>query len=319
MMAAYLGFRFVDAADCILFSSDGELDKERTDAAVRSAYEQYRNIVIPGFYGSLPNNRVRLMPRGGSDITGAIVSAALGADIYENWTDVSGIFMADPRIVPEPKPIPTLTYDELRELSFMGATVLQEDSILPVTEAGIPLNIRNTNEPDNPGSLIVDKVMTEESDDDRFITGIAGRKNFTVLSLQKRKLKVSESLRKVLEILERFHIEAENITLGLDTFSVIVSSSSLENNEFEVIGEIRKTVQPDKLETQDGISLIAAVGRKMMFRPGISGRLFNALGENGINVRTIAQGADELSILVGVYNKDFDKAVRVLYESFART
>ncbi|MDO5139420.1 MAG: aspartate kinase, partial [Oscillospiraceae bacterium] len=319
MMAAYLGFRFVDAADCILFSSDGELDKERTDVAVRSAYEQYGNIVIPGFYGSLPNNRVRLMPRGGSDITGAIVSAALGADIYENWTDVSGIFMADPRIVPEPKPIPTLTYDELRELSFMGATVLQEDSILPVTEAGIPLNIRNTNEPDNPGSLIVDKVLTEESDDDRFITGIAGRKNFTVLSLQKRKLKVSESLRKVLEILERFHIEAENITLGLDTFSVIVSSSSLENNEFEVIGEIRKTVQPDKLETQDGISLIAAVGRKMMFRPGISGRLFNALGENGINVRTIAQGADELSILVGVYNKDFDKAVRVLYESFART
>ena len=319
MMADYLGFQFVDAAECIFFSSDGELDKEKTENAIQSAYGQYGKIVIPGFYGSLPNNRIRLMPRGGSDITGAIVSAALGADIYENWTDVSGILMADPKIVKDPKPIPTLTYSELRELSFMGASVLQEDSILPVREAGIPLNIRNTNEPENPGSLIVEKVLSEDSDDDRFITGIAGRKNFTVISIQKRNLNVSESLRKVLEIMERFHVGVENITLGLDSFSVVVSSASLESVEFEVIGDIRKTIQPNKLETQDSISLVAAVGRKMTFRPGISGRLFNALGENGINIRTIAQGADELSIIVGVQNKDFDTTIRVLYEGFARS
>ncbi len=319
MMSEYLGFHFVDAANCIFFSSDGELDKMRTDSAIRSAYEKYGEIVIPGFYGSLPNGRIRLMPRGGSDITGSIVSAALSADIYENWTDVSGILMADPKIVPDPKPIPTLTYSELRELSFMGASVLQEDSILPVREAGIPLNIRNTNDPDNPGSLIVEKVLSEDDDDDRFITGIAGRKDFTVISIQKRNLKVSESLRKVLEILERFHIGVENITLGLDSFSVVVSSASLENMEFEVIGDIRKAVQPDKLDTQDGISLVAAVGRKMTFRPGISGRLFNALGNEGINIRTIAQGADELSIIVGVQNEDFETAVRVLYEGFARS
>lgn len=319
MMSEYLGFHFVDAADCIFFSSDGELDTMRTDSAIRSAYEKYGEVVIPGFYGSLPNGRIRLMPRGGSDITGSIVSAALSADIYENWTDVSGILMADPKIVPDPKPIHTLTYSELRELSFMGASVLQEDSILPVREAGIPLNIRNTNDPDNPGSLIVEKVLSEDDDDDRFITGIAGRKDFTVISIQKRNLKVSESLRKVLEILERFHIGVENITLGLDSFSVVVSSASLENMEFEVIGDIRKAIQPDKLDTQDGISLVAAVGRKMTFRPGISGRLFNALGNEGINIRTIAQGADELSIIVGVQNEDFETAVRVLYEGFARS
>ena len=197
--------------------------------------------------------------------------------------------------------------------------MLQEDSILPVREAGIPLNIRNTNDPDNPGSLIVEKVLSEDDDDDRFITGIAGRKDFTVISIQKRNLKVSESLRKVLEILERFHIGVENITLGLDSFSVVVSSASLENMEFEVIGDIRKAVQPDKLDAQDEISLVAAVGRKMTFRPGISGRLFNALGNEGINIRTIAQGADELSIIVGVQNEDFETAVRVLYEGFARS
>lgn len=318
LMAAYLGFQFVDAAECIFFSSDGELDKERTYSALNSAYEQYGKIVVPGFYGSLPSKRIRLMPRGGSDITGAIVAAALGADIYENWTDVSGILMADPRIVSDPMPIPTLTYAELRELSFMGASVLHEDSILPVREAGIPLNIRNTNDPDDPGSLIVERVLAEEGDDDHFITGIAGRKNFTVISLEKRNLSISEAIRSVLETLEKFHISIDNITIGLDTFSVIVSSAALHNVEFEVLGDIRRNIQPDRLDTQDDIALVAAVGRKMMFRPGISGRLFNALGVNGINVRTIAQGADELAILVGVKNDDYDNTVRVLYEGFAR-
>ena len=319
LMAAYLGFTFVDAANCIFFDSDGEFDKEKSDKAIQNAFETHGNIVIPGFYGSLPNHKIRLMARGGSDITGSIVSVALHADLYENWTDVSGILMADPKIVTDPNPIPTLTYAELRELSFMGASVLQEDSILPVREAGIPLNIRNTNDPENPGSLIVERVTAEETDDDRFITGIAGRKNFTVISLQKRNLNVADALRKVLQILDRYHLSIENITLGLDSFSLIVATAAFENGEFEIIGEIRKICQPDRLETQDGISLVAAVGRKMTFRPGISGRLFRALGDNGINIRTIAQGADELSIIVGVQNKDFDTTIRVLYDGFVRT
>ncbi|MBR2591732.1 MAG: ACT domain-containing protein, partial [Oscillospiraceae bacterium] len=178
---------------------------------------------------------------------------------------------------------------------------------------------RNTNDPENPGSLIVERVTAEETDDERFITGIAGRKNFTIISLQKRNLNVADSLRKVLQVLDRYHLSIENITLGLDSFSLIVATSAFENGEFEIIGEIRKICQPDRLETQDGISLVAAVGRKMTFRPGISGRLFRALGDNGINIRTIAQGADELSIIVGVQNKDFDTTIRVLYDGFVRT
>lgn len=316
LMAEYLGYTFIDAAKVVFFSFDGSLDTEKTYSAIREAYEQYGTIVLPGFYGSLPGGRVKVMARGGSDITGSLAAAALNADVYENWTDVSGVLMADPKIVDNPKPISMMTYAELRELAFLGASVLQEESVQPVREAGIPLNIRNTNRPQDFGTLIVEKVDEENMYHDRFITGIAGRKNFTSLTVVKHNMSVPEVLKDVLEIFVKYHASVEHITLGLDSFS-LVTSAAMGDAIFEAIADIQKTVQPDDISTQEGLALIAAVGRKMTFRPGISGRLFNALGEKGVNIRTIAQGSDELSIIVGVDNKDFDTTVRVLYEGFA--
>ena len=218
--------------------------------------------------------------------------------MYENWTDVSGILMADPRIVPNPKPISRITYAELRELAFMGASVLHEESVQPVKEKSIPLNIKNTNRPQDAGTMIVDSIDREESRE-RFITGIAGRRNFTIITLSKRNLSTCGTLRQALEVLDRYRVPALGDAL------------------YSVIADIKKTCSPDTVEVQDGIALVAAVGRKMTFRPGISGKLFQALGDNGVNIRTIAQGADELSIIVGVENDKFETAIRVLYDGFA--
>ena len=317
LMAEYLGFSFVDAAECIFFGLDGQIDREKTDAAISQALERHGRIVIPGFYGVLPTGRVKVMSRGGSDITGALAAAATGADVYENWTDVSGILMADPRIVKDPKPIARITYSELRELAFMGASVLHEESIQPVKELGIALNIRNTNRPQDPGTMIVDSVEEAEDGRERFITGLAGRRNFTILTVLKRNMNASHSLRQTLEILDRYKAPVEHITLGLDSFALVVSTAALGDGIFEVIADIRKTCRPDDVQLQDGIALVAAVGRKMSSRPGVSGRLFRALGEHGVNIRTIAQGADELAITVGVDNSQFETAIRVLYDGFA--
>ena len=317
LMASYLGYTFVDASDVIFFSFDGTLDSEKTYAAILKAYNDFGNIVIPGFYGSLPGGKLKVMARGGSDITGSLAAAALKADVYENWTDVSGVLMADPKIVDNPKPISMMTYAELHELAFLGASVLQEESVQPVREAGIPLNIRNTNRPQDFGTVIVEKVDEEDMYHDRFLTGVAGRKNFTSITVTKHNMSVPETLKDVLEIFVKYHASVEHITLGPDSFSLVTSSSAMGDAIYEVIADIQKTVQPDDISTQEGLALIAAVGRKMTFRPGISGRLFNALGEKGVNIRTIAQGSDELSIIVGVDNKDFDTTVRVLYEGFA--
>lgn len=316
LMAAHLGYQFVDAAECMFFGFDGQIDRERTDAAVTAALEKFGKIIIPGFYGKLPTGKIKIMSRGGGDITGAIAAAAVKANVYENWTDVSGILMADPRIVDNPRSIPTITYSELRELAFMGASVLHEESIQPVKEAGIALNIRNTNCPGHPGTMIVDSIA-EEYNDDRFITGIAGRKNFTILTLQKRNMNTTTTLRNALEILDRYKAPVEHITLGLDSFALVASSAALGDAVYDVIADIQKTCRPDDVQVQDGIALVAAVGRKMNSRPGISGRLFKALGEHGVNIRTIAQGADELSIIVGVENHKFETAIKVLYEGFA--
>ena len=317
LLAEYLGYAFVDAADCVFFQIDGSIDREKTDAAIASAVREREKVVIPGFYGSLPNGRIKVMTRGGSDITGALAAAAVQADVYENWTDVSGILMADPKIVPDPSPIPQITYAELRELAYMGASVLHEESILPVKEKGIPLNIRNTNLPDHPGTMIVEQIPAEEGVQERFLTGIAGRRNFTVLTVRKRNMETTAVLRQVLEILERFHAPAEHITLGLDSFALVTPSAALGDSLYSAIAEIQKDCAPDDIQVQDGIALVAAVGRKMTFRPGISGKIFRALGEHGINIRTIAQGADELSIRVGVDQADYETTVRVLYHSFA--
>ncbi len=316
LMAEYLGYTFVDAADCILFGFDGHIDREKTYTAIKEAYEQYGNILIPGFYGKLPGGKIKLMSRGGSDITGAIAAAAVQADVYENWTDVSGILMADPRIVKDPSPISKISYAELRELAYMGASVLHEESILPVKEPGIALNIRNTNRPQDEGTMIVDSIEEEEADE-RFITGIAGRQNYSIITVVKRNMDLSGSLRRALEILDRYHAVVEHITLGLDTYAFVTATEPLGDSIYDILADMQKSLRPDELTVKDGISLVAAVGRKMTSRPGISGKLFKALGDNGVNIRTIAQGADELSIIVGVENADFEKAIRVLYEGFA--
>ncbi len=318
LLAEYLGYRFVDAADCVFFGFDGQIDKEKTYAAIADALDRYERILIPGFYGKLPTGKIKVMSRGGSDISGALAAAAVNADVYENWTDVSGILVADPRIVDNPAPISTITYAELQELAFMGASVLHEDSILPVKEKGINLNIRNTNRPQDPGTMIVDEVAEGDgSEEERFITGIAGRRDFTILTVSKRSMNTSLCLRQTLEILDRYHVPVEHITLGLDSFALVASTKALGDSVYDVIADIQKTVTPDDVNIKEGISLVATVGRKMTSRPGTSGRLFHALGKNGINIRTIAQGADELSIIVGVENADFEKAIRVIYERFA--
>ena len=317
LLAEYLGFAFVDAADCIFFGFDGQIDREKTDAAIAAAIMEYKKILIPGFYGKLPTGRIKVMTRGGSDITGALAAAAVNASVYENWTDVSGILMADPRIVENPSPIARITYAELRELDFMGATVLHEESIQPVKERGIALNIRNTNRPQDAGTMIVESIEEKEQSRERFITGIAGRRNFTILTVQKRNINISLTLRQALEILDRYKAPVEHITLGLDSFALVASSAALGDGLYDVIADIQKTCRPDDVRVQDGIALVAAVGRKMTFRPGISGKIFQALGESGVNIRTIAQGADELSIIVGVENDKFETAIRVLYDGFA--
>ena len=316
LMAEYLGYRYVDAADCVFFGYDGQIDRDRTDRAIAEALAAHGRILIPGFYGRLPTGKIKVMSRGGSDITGALAAAATDADVYENWTDVSGILMADPRIVPDPRPIAKVTYAELRELAFMGASVMHEDSIQPVKDKGIALNIRNTNRPDDPGTLIVGEA-DDRDESERFITGIAGRRNFTIITVQKRDMNANATLCQALEIMDRYHAPVEHITLGLDSFALVSGSAAMGDALYDVLADIRKTCRPDNVRVQDEIALVAAVGRKMSSRPGISGRLFKALGDAGVNIRTIAQGADELAITVGVENKDFETAIRVLYDGFA--
>ena len=274
LMAAFLGYAFVDAADCVFFGLDGSLDRETTDAAIAEALERHGRIVIPGFYGQLPTGRLRVMSRGGSDITGAIAAAAVNADIYENWTDVSGILMADPRIVDNPAPIEKITFAELRELAYMGASVLHEESVQPVKERGIP-------------------------------------------TVYKHAMKLSHSLRQALEIYDRFDVPVEHITLGLDSFALVSPTAVLGDAVYDIIAEIKKNCRPDEVDIRENIAMVSAVGRKMSSQPGVSGRLFRALGDEGINIRTIAQGSDELAITVGIENEQYEKAIRVLYSSFA--
>jgi len=317
LMAAFLDFRFIDAADWIKFNFDGTVDQESTYEALR-AQVWGTGVVIPGFYGLMPDGRIRTFSRGGSDITGSLAAAALDADVYENWTDVSGILMADPRIVDDPQTIPEVTYDELRELSYSGAQVLHEGSIFPVREKNIPLNIRNTNAPEDPGTIIQERFH-HDSDPNRFITGITGKKDFTIISLSKRGMGGEVGvLRKVLSVLERYNISVDYVPNGIDNVSVVMPTESVASSLYSIMGEIQRDVEPDTLDVHDQIAVVAAVGRKMAFRPGISGKIFAALGKAGINIRMINQGPDELNIIFGVDNRDFKNAIRVLYESFVK-
>ncbi|MEE1328000.1 MAG: aspartate kinase [Oscillospiraceae bacterium] len=315
LMAAYLGFQFIDAVDWIKFNFDGTVDQESTYEALQSQVLGL-GVVIPGFYGLMPDGHIRTFSRGGSDITGALAAAALEADVYENWTDVSGILMADPRIVENPQPIPEVTYDELRELSYSGAQVLHEDAIFPVREKNIPLNIRNTNAPEDPGTMIRER-FDGEHDPHRFITGITGKKDFTIISLSKRGMSNQVGvLHKVLTVLVRHGISVDYVPNGIDNVSVVVPTEMIASSMYTILGEIQTEVEPDTLDVHDQIAIVAAVGRKMAYRPGISGKIFAALGEAGINIRMINQGPDELNIIFGVDNRDFAEAIRVLYHSF---
>ena len=318
LMAAYLGFQFIDAVEWVKFNLDGTVDQETSYEALRKLVILGEGAVIPGFYGLMPDGHIRTFTRGGSDITGALAAAALNADVYENWTDVSGILMADPRIVDDPQAIPEVTYDELRELSYSGAQVLHEGTIFPVREKNIPLNIRNTNAPEDNGTMIKEKFDTP-CDPDRFITGITGKKDFTIISLSKRGMANQVGvLRKVLTVLERHKISVDYVPNGIDNVSVVMSTEDVAPYLYTILGEIQQEVEPDTLDVHDQIAVVAAVGRRMAFQPGVSGRLFAALGEAGINIRMINQGPDELNIIFGVDNRDFKAAIRVLYNSFVK-
>ena len=317
LMAAFLGFDFVDAADWIKFNMDGTVDQDASYSALRGLVHG-TGVVIPGFYGVMPDGRIRTFSRGGSDITGALAAAALDADVYENWTDVSGILMADPRIVENPQAIPEVTYDELRELSYSGAQVLHEGTIFPVREKGIPVNIRNTNDPEAPGTMIRESFQTD-TDPQRFITGITGKKDFSIVSMSKRGMSNQVCvLRSMLSVFERHGISIDYTPNGIDNVSVVVPTEAVAPCLYTILAEIQQEVKPDSLAVHDQIAVVAAVGRKMAFRPGISGKIFAALGQSGINIRMINQGPDELNIILGVDNKDFAEAIRVLYNSFVK-
>ena len=318
LMAAYLGFQFIDAADWVKFNFDGTVDQEKSYEELRNRITPGAGAVIPGFYGAMPDGTIHTFSRGGSDISGSLAAAALDADVYENWTDVSGILMADPRIVDDPQTIPEVTYDELRELSYSGAQVLHEDAIFPVREKNIPLNIRNTNAPNDAGTMIMESFENDH-DQNRFITGITGKKDFSIIALSKRGMSNQVGvLHKVLSVLVRHNISVDYVPNGIDNVSVVLPTAAIERDLYTIMAEIKRDVQPDTLDVHHHIAVVAAVGRKMAFRPGISGKIFAALGEAGINIRMINQGPDELNIIFGVENTDFADAIRVLYNSFVK-
>lgn len=318
LIASFLGYDFVDAAGLIKFDAKGRLLIEDTDKALKEELEKHENAVIPGFYGSTPDGNIKTFSRGGSDITGSLVARAIGADVYENWTDVSGFLMADPRIVKNPKQIANVSYKELRELSYMGASVLHEDAIYPARMANVPINIRNTNKPEDPGTMITAEGYHDGMDDDGpIITGIAGSKNFTVVALYKNMMSAEKGfVRRILGILDDYDINFEHLPSGIDTVSVVMSNDSLGDRLDEVLDAFRQRLQPDSIDVFEDMALIATVGHRMSYRPGVSATLFNALGKAGVNIRMIDQGSSEMNIIVGVENKDFQKAIRAIYEAF---
>lgn len=315
ILAELLGYDFVDAAEIIFFDKNGMFDSERTNEAVARRLGQHERAVIPGFYGCMPNGEIKTFPRGGSDITGAIIARGVNAEAYENWTDVSGFLMADPRIVENPKSIRKITYRELRELAYMGASVLHEDSIFPVKKAGIPVHIKNTNAPDDPGTVIVNEA--EPVTCTGGITGVAGRKGFTVIAIEKTLMHVELGFgRRLLSILESNRISFEHMPSGIDTISLVIADSQLDGKLEKVLGEIKAQLNPDAVEVHSNMALIATVGRGMAHTPGIAAKLFTALGNEGINVRMIDQGSSEINIIVGVENEDLERAVRAIYYAF---
>ena len=317
IMAAYLGYEFIDAADVIRFGEDGSFDEETTNQLLAKRLEDSKGAVIPGFYGAKADGTIVTFSRGGSDVSGSLVALAVGADLYENWTDVSGFLIADPRIVKNPRSIETITYKELRELSYMGASVLHEDAIFPVRKAGIPINIRNTNAPEDKGTLIVEGTCRQPK---YTITGIAGTDGFASITIEKAMM-ISEIgfCRKVLQVFEEHDISIEHMPSGIDTMTIFVHKDEFEEKEQQVLSAIHKTVKPDHIELESDLALIAVVGRGMRATRGTAGRIFSALAHAHINVKMIDQGSSELNIIIGVRHDDFKNAIRALYEIFVVT
>ena len=314
LMSNYLGYDFIDAADAIFFDESGNYDAEKTNSVLSLELSKHERAVIPGFYGRDFNGSIKTFSRGGSDITGSIVAAACRAVVYENWTDVSGLLMADPHIVSNPAVMKSITYRELRELAYMGASVIHEDAIFPVKKAGIPINIRNTNKPEDAGTWIVENTARRSK---YTITGIAGRKNFCSIVIAKDLMHSQPDFyRKVVQCFEEKNIPLEHILSGIDTMTVIVHESKFIEHEQEVLRRISKIAQPESLEVESGLALIAVVGRSMKSQAGTASKIFKALADARINVRMIDQGASELNIIVGVLNEDFERAVRSIYHIF---
>ncbi|MBQ5734653.1 MAG: aspartate kinase [Lachnospiraceae bacterium] len=314
IMANYLGYEFIDSATVIFFDEDGSFNAEKTNAVLSAKLSTCENAVVPGFYGAYPDGSVKTFSRGGSDITGSIVAKAIKADLYENWTDVSGFLIADPRIINNPEGITTITYRELRELSYMGATVLHEDAIFPVRQEGIPINIRNTNAPDDAGTMIVESTCKQPK---YTITGIAGKKGFVAVNIEKDKMNSEIGFgRKVLQAFEENDISFEHVPSGIDTMTVFVHQPEFEGKEQQVLSAIHRLSHPDTIELESDLALIAVVGRGMRQTRGTAGRIFSALAHANVNVKMIDQGSSELNIIIGVSNKDFETAIKAIYDIF---
>lgn len=314
ILANYLGFEFIDAKDVIIFNEDGSLNNEATNRALKDRCKKVEKAVIPGFYGGDEKGEIVTFSRGGSDVTGALVAASVGADLYENWTDVSGFLMADPRIVENPKAISHITYRELRELSYMGASVLHEEAIFPVREVGIPINIKNTNRPEDEGTFI---VRDSEEENRKTITGIAGKKGFTVISIEKAMMNSELGFcRKILSVLEMNNVSFENMPSGIDTVCLVISDSELKNKRDKIVDEIKKSCNPDSIVVHPNMALIATVGKGMARNRGVAAKIFGALSEADVNIRMIDQGSSEMNILVGIENDNFEKGIRAIYAAF---
>ncbi len=318
LLAEYLGATFVDAAKVIQFHYDGTIDMKRTGEQLQLYAKNHEKILVPGFYGAMPNGTIRVMSRGGSDITGAVLANLVNADVYENWTDVSGFMVVDPRIISHPISIPRITYAELREMSYMGANVLHDESVYPVREKNIPINIRNTNEPDHPGTMIMEDCSAmDKLDPPHAITGITGRKNYTVISLTKAHSSTEIGfLRKLLSVFEKYNVSIEAVPVTVDTYSIVVQTHLINHCLYEIIGELKEQLKPEDIRVEDHQAMIAVVGREMKQRAGISGQLLSEFGRNKINIRTISQSSYELTIMIGVSDDDFEKAIRAIYEKF---
>lgn len=317
IMAAYLGYTFIDAAEVIRFKDNGDFDAEVTNEILRERLDDVDSAVIPGFYGAYANGVVKTFSRGGSDITGSIVARAIKASVYENWTDVSGILVADPRIIDDPVPIDTVTYRELRELSYMGFSVLHEDAIFPVRREGIPINIRNTNRPQDSGTWIVESTCQKS---DYVITGIAGKKGFCSVNIEKEQMNSEIGFgRKVLQAFEDYGISFEHVPSGIDTMTVFVHQDEFMDKEQKVVSAIHRLADPDSIDIEADLALIAVVGRGMKSTRGTAGRIFSALAHANVNVKMIDQGSSELNIIIGVANEDFEAAIKAIYDIFVES